>query len=73
MQGYLTHKNPFPPRTLHKGQMVVLGGGGVSYERGTPVLQVADCIGAAGARSQVFGGVSGSHRPNLSFFSLIRY
>ena len=41
VQGYLAHKNQRPPRTLHWdyawGPTVVLGGGAVSYERGTPV------------------------------------
>ena len=40
LEGYLTHKKQRPPRTLQKdyteGSMVVLGGGAVSYERGTP-------------------------------------
>jgi len=41
VQGYRTHKKPPPPRTLMKPYVqcptVVLGGGGGSYERGTPV------------------------------------
>ena len=41
VQGYLAHKKPRPLRTLQKdyakGPMVVLGGGAVSYVRGTPV------------------------------------
>jgi len=41
LQGYLAHKKTPPPRTLQEpyawGPMVVLGGGAVSYERGTPV------------------------------------
>ena len=40
VQGYLAHKKPPPPRTLQQGfaqgPMPVLGGGAVSYERGTP-------------------------------------
>ena len=41
LQGYLAHQKQPPPRTLQQdyvwGHMVALGGGGVSYERGTPV------------------------------------
>ena len=41
VQGYLAHKKLQPPRTLQEdcalGPMVALGGGAVSYERGTPV------------------------------------
>jgi hypothetical protein len=40
-RGYLAHRKQRPPRTLQKdcakGPMVILGGGVVSYERGTPV------------------------------------
>jgi len=40
MQGYLAHKKQRPSRTLQQeyavGPMVVLWGGAVSYERGTP-------------------------------------
>jgi hypothetical protein len=42
LQGYLAHKKPPPPRTLQQayayGPVVVLGGGLVSYERGTPAV-----------------------------------
>ena len=41
VQGYLAHTKQRPPRTLQSdhalGPMVALGGGAVSYERGTPV------------------------------------
>jgi len=41
LQGYLVHKKTLPPRTLQQdyaeGPVVVLGGGVVSYERGSPV------------------------------------
>ena len=41
IQGYLAHKKQRPPRTLQQeyaqGPMVVLRGGAVSYQRGTPV------------------------------------
>ena len=38
---YLAHKKHPPPRTLqYEDQMVVLGGGAVSYERGTPWKRV---------------------------------
>ena len=41
IQGYLAHKKLSPARTLLQdyawGPTVVLGGGAVSYERGTPV------------------------------------
>ena len=41
LQGYLDLKKQHPPRNLQKdyaqGPMVALGGGAVSYERGTPV------------------------------------
>ena len=47
IQGYLAHKKPPPPRTLHQGSaygpMVVLGGGAFSHERGTPVH--GGCVG----------------------------
>ena len=47
LQGYLAHMKLPPPRTLLKdyayGPVVVLGGGGGSYERGTPVSLVAPC------------------------------
>ena len=40
LQGYLTYKKTHPPRTLPEayaqGPTVFLGGGAVSYERGTP-------------------------------------
>ena len=46
--GYLAHKEQRPPRTLQEDYAqhptVVLGGGAVSYERGTPV--------PAGAKTQ---------------------
>ena len=46
LQGFLAHKKLPPPRTLQYGYaygpMVVLGGGAVSYERGTPVAASAD-------------------------------
>jgi len=42
IQGYLAHKKRPPPRTLRhdyvQGHMVALGRGGVSHERGNPVL-----------------------------------
>ena len=42
VQGFLAQKKQRPSRTLQKdyaqGPMVVLVGGAVSYERGTPVL-----------------------------------
>ena len=45
VQGYLAHKNPLPPRTLQLdytwGRIMVLGWGGGSYERGTPVTPPA--------------------------------
>ena len=45
VQGYRAHKKDPPPRSLQQdctlGPMVALGGGAVSYERGTPVLRVA--------------------------------
>ena len=41
VEGYLTYKKTPPPRTLQEtyayGPSAVLGGGAVSYERGTPV------------------------------------
>ena len=41
LQGYLAHERYPPPRTLQQdyaqGPLVVLGGGAISYERGTPV------------------------------------
>ena len=41
ISGYLVHKKQNPPRTLQQDYAqdptVVLGGGAVSYERGTPV------------------------------------
>ena len=41
LQGYLAHQKHLPPRTLQQdypsGPRVVLGGGAVSYERGTPL------------------------------------
>ena len=41
LQGYLAHKKQRFPRTLEQdyawGSMVVLRGGAVSYERGTPL------------------------------------
>ena len=43
VQGYLAHKKQRPPSTLQydytQGPMVVLGGGAVSYERGTPARE----------------------------------
>ena len=43
VQGYVAHKKQPPPRTARsdyvEGHMVALGRGGVSYERGTPVLR----------------------------------
>ena len=48
LQGYLAHKKQRPPRTLQKdyawGPMVTLGGGAVSYGRGTPVQDSQDQI-----------------------------
>jgi len=42
VQVYLVHKKQIHPRTLQsayaKGPMLVLGGGALSYERGTPVM-----------------------------------
>ena len=42
VQGYLTHKKTPPPRTQQwvyaYGPVEVLGGGVISYERGSPVL-----------------------------------
>ena len=56
VQGYLAHKKERPPGTLQweyaEGPMVVIGGGAVSYEWGTPVphnhppLQPCDCLRA---------------------------
>jgi len=44
LQGYLAHKKHPPPRTLQwdytYGPIAVLGGGAVSYERGTPVTRM---------------------------------
>ena len=52
VQGYLAHTKHPPPRTLHQGftqgHMVVLTGGAVSYEQGTPVAVqewLAPCVG----------------------------
>ena len=48
LQWYFAHKKQPPPGTLHRtlhsrdffqGPMMALGGGAVSYERGTPVRQ----------------------------------
>ena len=43
VQGYLAHKKLLPPRTIQldyaQGPTVVLGGGAVSYGRGTPVIE----------------------------------
>ena len=45
LQGYLAHKKQPPNWTLQQpnaqGSTVVLGGGAVSYERGTPVAQAS--------------------------------
>ena len=58
MQGYLAHKKQRPARTLQKenaqGPMVVVGGGVVSYERGTPVTP-NHAMRSAGAPSSVVG------------------
>ena len=54
LQGYLAYIKSLPPRTLLKAcaydPVVVLGGGVVSYERGTPVRDPET------ACSSVFGG-----------------
>ena len=71
VQGYLAHKKHPLPRTLQwdytLGPLVVLGGGALSYERGTPV--------------QVQGSGAGGAVPNLlewqlagtPFFSFLLY
>ena len=46
IEGYLTHKKQFPPKIPQKdrtyGQMVVVRGGAVAQERGSPVLSGRD-------------------------------
>ena len=67
VQGYLAHKKQHPPGALKSdytwGHMVVLGGGAVSYERGTPVLG-----GHGNAQRRRFGIKHGLllHRHGLS-------
>ena len=68
VQGYLAHKRPPPPRTLEKasalGPSVVLGGGAVSYERGTPVREKKTWL--LGTGGTVAGGGGGA----LTLFGL---
>ena len=56
VQGHLAHKKPPPNRTKQlayaQGPMVVLGGGGLPYDRGTPVI--ADVRTEVPLQSQTF-------------------
>ena len=73
VHGYLAHKKQHPPMTLQKeyakGPMQALVGGGVSYERGTPVeegvlFSEGGQGGSGGAHTWTGAPSSGPWRPS---------
>ena len=75
LQGYVAHENTHLPRTLQlyyaQDPMVVLGGGAVSYDRGTPIARqcAATSRGKRLGASAVLGGSGVGFRVGVQGFS----